>query len=76
MNLLLIALAAMVGAIQTRTPPGAFISTASRRVITKSSQVEDGAWYDAEFMKGIESRGTPVHVAEGLTQTARIEVIR
>jgi len=45
-------------------------------IVFSWEEVEDGAWYDAEFMKGIESRGTPVHVAEGLTQTARIEVIR
>jgi 5-hydroxyisourate hydrolase-like protein (transthyretin family) len=38
-------------------------------------EIEDGAWYDAEFMKGVESRGKPVHINPGQTETARIEVI-
>jgi protocatechuate 3,4-dioxygenase beta subunit len=38
-------------------------------------EVEDGAWYDAEFMKGVESRGLSVHINAGKTETARIEVI-
>ena len=38
-------------------------------------EVEDGAWYDAEFMRANESHGTPVRILEGRTETTRIEVI-
>jgi hypothetical protein len=38
-------------------------------------EVEDGAWYDAEFMKGIENHGVPVDIREGLSATTRIDVI-
>jgi Carboxypeptidase regulatory-like domain len=39
-------------------------------------EVEDGAWYDAEFLKTNESRGTLARIGEGRTETVRIEVIR
>ena len=38
-------------------------------------EVEDGSWYDTDFMKANESRGIPVHINEGKTETTRIEVI-
>lgn len=51
-----------------RVPPGDY-------KVFSWEEVEDGAWYDAEFMKANESRGMPVHIEEGKTETARIEVI-
>jgi hypothetical protein len=51
-----------------RIPPGDY------RVFSWE-EVEDGAWYDAEFMKANESYGTPVRIVEGRTETTRIEVI-
>jgi hypothetical protein len=38
-------------------------------------EVEDGAWYEAEFMTYVESRGLPVRITEGLMESVRIEVI-
>ena len=38
-------------------------------------EVEDGAWYDPDFMKANESRGTAVHISESKTATASIEAI-
>ena len=37
--------------------------------------VEDGAWYDADFMTANESHGMPVHIGEGGAETARVEAI-
>jgi hypothetical protein len=37
--------------------------------------VADGAWYDADFMSTNESRGIPIHIREGQTEAARIDVI-
>lgn len=38
-------------------------------------EVEDGAWYDADFLRAVENRGTPVRILEGRTEAVRIEVI-
>jgi hypothetical protein len=38
-------------------------------------EIEDGAWYDGEFMKRIESRGFSVRISERSMETARIEII-
>ena len=51
-----------------RVPPGDY-------KVFSWETVEDGAWYDAEFMRTNESRGMPVRIGEGRTETARIEVI-
>jgi hypothetical protein len=51
-----------------RVPPGDY-------KVFSWAEVEDGAWHDAEFMKGFESRGLSVHISEGLIETARIEII-
>ena len=52
-----------------RVPPGAY-------KVFSWEEVEDGAWYDAEFMRANESRGMEVRIGEGRTETARIEVIQ
>jgi hypothetical protein len=51
-----------------RVPPGDY-------KVFSWEEVEDGAWYDAEFMRANESRGIPVRIGEGQTAAARIEVI-
>jgi hypothetical protein len=51
-----------------RVPPGDY-------KVFSWEEVEDGAWYDPEFMKANESRGTRVRIVEGRTETARIAVI-
>jgi hypothetical protein len=38
-------------------------------------EVEEGAWYDPEFMKANESRGVEVHISEAMTVTANVEAI-
>jgi hypothetical protein len=38
-------------------------------------EVEDGDWYDPEFMRAYENRGTQVHIAEGAVERVRIPVI-
>jgi hypothetical protein len=38
-------------------------------------EIEDGAWYDADFMTANEGRGMPVHIREGQAETSRVEVI-
>jgi protocatechuate 3,4-dioxygenase beta subunit len=52
----------------TRVPPGDY-------EVLSWNEVEDGAWYDAQFMKDVEGRGLPVRIAEGQTETVRIEII-
>jgi protocatechuate 3,4-dioxygenase beta subunit len=49
-----------------RVPPGEY-------KLFSWSEVDDGAWFDAEFMKGVESRGMPIHIGEGETKTARVD---
>jgi hypothetical protein len=39
------------------------------------SEVEDGAWYDAEFMPNYENRGKPVHISEGSKPDVSLTVI-
>jgi len=39
------------------------------------SEVEDGAWYDAEFMRNYENRGKPVHISEGSKQDVSLTVL-
>jgi hypothetical protein len=51
-----------------RVPPGDY-------KVFSWEEVEDGVWYDAEFMKRIEGRGLSVRISEGLMETARIEII-
>ena len=51
-----------------RIPPGDY-------KLFSWEEVEDGAWYDIDFMMAYESRGTPVHISEGRAETARVEVI-
>ena len=48
-----------------RVPPGDY-------KVFSWEEVEDGACYDAEFMRAVESRGISVQVGEGLMETARI----
>jgi hypothetical protein len=36
------------------------------------TDVENGAWFDSEFMKGFENRGTPVQVQEAATAQIRV----
>jgi protocatechuate 3,4-dioxygenase beta subunit len=52
-----------------RVPPGNY-------KVLSWEEVEDGAWFDAEFMKSIESRALPVRIGESETGNVRIEVIR
>ena len=52
-----------------RVPPGNY-------KVLSWEEVEDGAWFDAEFMNNAESRGLPVGIGESVTATVRIEVIR
>jgi hypothetical protein len=52
-----------------RVPPGNY-------KVLSWEEVEDGAWFDAEFMKSIENRALPVRIGESETENVRIEVIR
>jgi 5-hydroxyisourate hydrolase-like protein (transthyretin family) len=38
-------------------------------------EVENGAWFDPDFMRAVESRGQAVRVVEGTTEKAQIRVI-
>ena len=51
-----------------RVPPGDYKAFAWE-------DVSDGAWQDSEFMRGLEPRGTPLHVAEGSTAAVQLTVI-
>ena len=51
-----------------RVPPGDY------RVFAWSD-AENGAWYDAEFVRGYENRGAPVRVDDGKTATVEVMVI-
>jgi hypothetical protein len=51
-----------------RVPPGDY-------KVLSWEEVEDGAWYDPEFLRSVENRGTPVRILEGRTETVRVEVI-
>jgi hypothetical protein len=51
-----------------RVPPGDY-------KVLSWEEVEDGAWYDPEFLRSVENRGTPVRILDGRTETVRVEVI-
>jgi hypothetical protein len=51
-----------------RVPPGDY-------KVFSCEEVEDGAWYDPEFLRAVENRGTPAHILEGRTETVRVEAI-
>jgi Carboxypeptidase regulatory-like domain len=51
-----------------RVPPGDY-------KVFSWAEVDDGAWFDPDFLEGVESRGLSVHIGEGTTQTVRVEVI-
>jgi Carboxypeptidase regulatory-like domain len=51
-----------------RVPPGEYR-------IYAFEDVESGSWYDADFMKPIESKGTPVSVKEGNPVTIQVTMI-
>jgi hypothetical protein len=51
-----------------RIPPGDY-------KVFSWAEIEDGAWYDPEFMKNNESRGTPVRIPAGRPETVRIDLI-
>jgi 5-hydroxyisourate hydrolase-like protein (transthyretin family) len=51
-----------------RVPPGDY-------KIFAWEEVQDGTWYDPEFLRTVENRGTPIRILEGRTENARIEVI-
>jgi hypothetical protein len=51
-----------------RVPPGDY-------KVLSWEEVEEGAWYDPEFLRAVENRGTPVRILEGRTETVRVEVI-
>lgn len=37
------------------------------------SEVENGSWFDADFMRNYENRGAPIHVDEGRTLDVRVQ---
>jgi hypothetical protein len=51
-----------------RVPPGQY-------KVFSWEEVEDGAWFDPEFLADNENRGMPVEAFEGRTQNVRIDVI-
>jgi hypothetical protein len=51
-----------------RVPPGEY-------KVLSWEEVEDGAWYDAEFLRAAENRGTSVRIPEGRTETVRVLAI-
>jgi hypothetical protein len=51
-----------------RVPPGDY-------KIFAWGEVQDGAWYDPEFLRTVENRGTPIRILEGRTENTRVEVI-
>jgi 5-hydroxyisourate hydrolase-like protein (transthyretin family) len=51
-----------------RVPPGDY-------KIFSWEEVQDGAWYDPEFLRTVENRGTPIRIVEGRTENARVEAI-
>jgi hypothetical protein len=51
-----------------RIPPGDY-------KIFSWEEVQDGAWYDPEFLRTVENRGTPIRILEGRTENPRVEVI-
>jgi hypothetical protein len=51
-----------------RLPPGGY-------KVFAFEEAEDGDWYDPEFMRMYENRGTQVHIAEGAVERVRVPVI-
>jgi protocatechuate 3,4-dioxygenase beta subunit len=51
-----------------RVPPGDY-------KIFSWEEIQDGAWYDPEFLRAVENRGTSIRIAEGHTENVRTEVI-
>jgi hypothetical protein len=51
-----------------RVPPGDY-------KVLSWEEVEEGAWYDPEFLRSVGNRGTPVRILEGRTEIVRVEVI-
>ena len=52
-----------------RVPPGDY-------KVFSWEDVQDGAWYDPEFLRAYENRGTPIRVVEGRrNESVRVEVI-
>jgi len=51
-----------------RIPPGDY-------KVFAWEEVQDGAWFDPDFMKGVENRGTPARITDGQTASVRIELI-
>ena len=50
-----------------RLPPGDY-------KVFSWEEVEDGAWYDPEFLRPYENQGVPVRIPEGRTENARVPV--
>src|SRR5262249_17799765 len=51
-----------------RVPPGDY-------KIFSWEEVQDGAWYDPEFLRMVENRGAPIRIVEGRTENIRVELI-
>ena len=51
-----------------RVPPGEY-------KVFAWSEVDNGGWFDADFMKQYENRGRPITVREGAASTAQVEAI-
>jgi hypothetical protein len=52
-----------------RIPPGDY-------KVFSWEEVDDGAWFDLEFLRANENRAIPVRIVEGRTESVRVEVIR
>jgi hypothetical protein len=56
------------GKFSISVPPG-------RYTVFAWEDVEPGAWFDANFMQNFESRGFPVTIVDGNTESVEINVI-
>ena len=52
-----------------RVPPGDY-------KVFSWEEVEDGAWYDPEFLRANENRGVPIRIVDGQTASVQAEVIQ
>jgi hypothetical protein len=50
-------------------PPGEY-------TLYAMTDVEDGAWYDPEFLRSIEGKGVPVKLTEGQNETVQVTLAR